>query len=100
MFLQRRGEWNPESVCEKNSAICGVRVRIDAYRGAGVGGSYDDTSLNGAEFRCCPLPDLFNSTVKDCHTDHITGPSKIPTTQYVPTVSHINETYGMRNWNE
>ena len=66
------------------------------YQGAGVSGSYDDTSLNGAEFRCCPLPDILNSTFKDCHTDNITVPSTIPTAQYFRTVSYINETIGMK----
>ena len=67
---------------------------MDDYHGAGVSGSYDDTSLNGAEFRCCPLPDLFNSTLKDCHTNHNSVTSTIPTAQYFPTVSYINETFG------
>ena len=69
---------------------------MDAFHGAGVSGSYDDTSLNGAEFRCCPFPDLFNTTFENCHIDHITGSSSIPTTQYFSTVSYINETYGMK----
>ena len=78
------------------SAICGVRVRMDYYRGASAIASYDDTSLNGAEFRCCPLPDLVNSTLTDCSTDHTTDISTLETQRDVSTVDSISETYGIK----
>ena len=69
---------------------------MDYYRGVSATGSYDDTSLNGAEFRCCPLPDIANSTLKDCSTDHTTDLSTLQTQQDVSTVDSINETYGIK----
>ena len=33
--------------------LCGIRVRMDEEHGAGYIGGLDDTSLNGAEFKCC-----------------------------------------------
>ena len=83
-------------------AICGIRVRMDYWRGAGVAGDLDDSALNGAEFRCCPLPANFNDIGGNCTnkpldnypTDFTTIISTINTSQPIPTLSSLNDTSG------
>ncbi|XP_071138729.1 vitelline membrane outer layer protein 1 homolog [Mytilus edulis] len=41
------GEWS--DACPVNSAICGVKTKIQAAQGAG----FDDTALNDVRFFCC-----------------------------------------------
>ena len=45
-------------------AICGIRVRMDKNRGGGL--ADDDTALNGAEFKCCTLPQIQDTRVQSC----------------------------------
>ena len=68
---------------------------MDAFHGTGVSGSYDDTSLNGAEFRCCPIPDLANNSVPKCSNNYVTAYSTLKTSQSSTTLTTLNLTYGM-----
>lgn len=45
------GTWRDPVSCPENTAICGIRTRVESSRGNG-----DDTSLNGVELACCRLP--------------------------------------------
>jgi plastocyanin len=42
------GAWKDWSYCPANTAICGIRTRIEPSQGAG-----DDTALNDVEMQCC-----------------------------------------------
>ena len=78
-------------------AICGIRVRMDYFRGTGVAGALDDTSLNGAEFRCCPIPVLAsNDLLPKCSNDHVTVLSTIKTSQPSTTLTTLSYTYGKK----
>ena len=61
-----RGKWKGVKSCTKGMAICGIRVRVDKYRGHGLLTGYDDTALNGAEFKCCSLPQVQDTRVQSC----------------------------------
>jgi len=42
------GSWNGETSCPSNSAVCGVKTRVEPTQGNG-----DDTALNGVALACC-----------------------------------------------
>ena len=42
------GAWRDWSYCPANTAICGIRTKVEPPQGGG-----DDTALNDAEFECC-----------------------------------------------
>jgi hypothetical protein len=44
------GTWGDWKQCPANTAICGIRTRVESSRGSG-----DDTALNGVELACCTL---------------------------------------------
>ena len=44
------GTWSHWEVCPDNTAICGMRTRVEPNQGHG-----DDTSLNAVSFYCCQL---------------------------------------------
>ena len=50
-MLNYRGEWKGVESCEKDMAICGIKVRM----------ADESTALNGARFQCCLLPEYYSS---------------------------------------
>ena len=65
-----RGKWKGTKSCPKGFAICGIRVRIEDRRGNGWNQGYnDDTALNGAEFKCCSLPEIQDTRIQSCFSD-------------------------------
>lgn len=49
------GEWSEKHFCPENTAVCGLRVQIEAQQGS----EGDDTALNNVDFKCCPPADPF-----------------------------------------
>ena len=94
-MLIYRGSWQEPIYCEKNMAICGIAVRMDIERGAGAAGNDDDTALNGAKFRCCPLPPLSTAKTISTHQPSITPDSFVLTTNTSITKSSKSITLGI-----
>ena len=68
-----RGKWKGTKSCPKGFAICGIRVRIEDRRGNGWNQGYnDDTALNGAEFKCCSLPEIRDTRLQSCFSNKST----------------------------
>ena len=61
-IFDNSGTWQGPKFCDKDMAVCGIRVRVNEKQGATVLAAFDDTALNGAIFRCCPLPEAHHAT--------------------------------------
>ena len=68
-----RGKWKGPKSCSIGFAICGIRVRIEDKRGNSWNhGVNDDTALNGAEFKCCSLPEIPDTRLESCFSNKST----------------------------
>ena len=89
------GKWGGRRYCDTGMAVCGIKVRMAKKGGTGGFGDRDDTSLNGAQFKCCPLPEHVPTMVAKCFNGHQTVVSRYSTTHsplsYISTGTKVNE---------
>ena len=76
-----RGDWQGVKFCDEGMAICGLRVRMDTSKDLQFL-MEDDTALNGAKFKCCPLLKFQNALSKSCFTNK-------PSSDYTHSMSTV-----------
>ena len=82
--------------CDPKMAICGIRVRFEEYLGKGWVLGKDDTALNGAWFKCCPIKDSTGSTMYRTSTISATKPSTHNSTSKSSITSLLIATFSLK----
>ncbi|GFR47962.1 hypothetical protein Agub_g9766, partial [Astrephomene gubernaculifera] len=55
------GTWGEWASCPQGTALCGLGLQVNSWRGWGLQGTNDDTAVTGLNMSCCFMPQGFNS---------------------------------------
>ncbi|GFR51391.1 hypothetical protein Agub_g13827 [Astrephomene gubernaculifera] len=55
------GTWGEWATCPQGTALCGLGLQFNGWRGQGMQGANDDTGVTGLNVSCCALPLGFNA---------------------------------------